>query len=117
MNYFKVIIAGSRTFNNYDLLKEQMDFLLSNKTNIEIVSGTAAGADLLGEQYAEEKGYKLIKFPADWSLGKKAGPIRNQQMAEYAEACVVFWDGKSRGTQSMINCAKALNLNLRVIKY
>ena len=59
MMNFKVVIAGGRDFNDYKLLKEKMDWILSNKSssNIVIVSGGAHGADLLGELYAKEKGY------------------------------------------------------------
>lgn len=117
----KVIIAGGRDFNDYDLLKKTCDNLLSRLVSdgedIEIVSGTASGADTLGEKYAKEKGYKIKRFPADWSLGAKAGPIRNSQMADYATHCICFWDNKSRGTKSMINLAKKKNLKLRVVSY
>ncbi len=78
----KIIIAGSRDFDDYDLLREKCDLILSNIKTVEIVSGQARGADSLGEKYAKEKGYKLKLFPADWSQGKMAGMIRNKQMAE-----------------------------------
>ena len=58
----KIIIAGSRNFNDYELLKITCDKIFANLTNVEIVSGTAKGADILGEQYAIEKGYKLTNF-------------------------------------------------------
>ncbi len=121
----KVIIAGSRNFNNYKLLKKKMDFFLKNKIdknkpsfNIEIVSGTARGADTLGETYAKDKGYALTKVPAHWDLyGKKAGYIRNREMRDYADVCVVFWDGESKGSKHMINLAKEDNMPIRVVMY
>ena len=72
----KIIIAGSRDFNDYNKLKKSCNHLLSNNedTEIEIISGTAQGADTLGEQYASEKGYKVTQFPAEWDkYGKGAG--------------------------------------------
>lgn len=115
---FKVIIAGSRNFDDYELLKTKMDYLLSQKQDIEIVSGAARGADQLGERYAAERGYALKQFPADWNTyGKSAGYRRNTEMAEYADAAVVFWDGKSRGSKHMINLAKAKELAVRVVWY
>jgi len=113
----KVIIAGSRSFSDYDLLKEKMDKILKNqnKEEIEIISGTASGADKLGERYAKENNLKLKKFPADWSLGKKAGYIRNEEMAKYADACIVLWDGMSKGSKHMIDLAEQYKLKLRVI--
>lgn len=110
----KVIIAGSRNFNDYEKLKEVCDFMLSRQTDIEIVSGVARGADLLGERYAKEKGYQIKQFPADWSMGKQAGYVRNEQMAQYADAVIVFWDGKSKGSEHMINLAKKHNLKVKI---
>jgi len=113
-NFFRVIIAGSRDFNDYDTLGEICDYMLQNKLDVEIVSGTARGADQLGERYANERGFKLKKFPADWSLGKSAGYIRNELMAQNADALIVFWDGKSKGTLNMINLAKQYKLKTKI---
>lgn len=78
----------------------------------------AKGADLLGERYANEKGYKVSRFPADWSsFGKSAGFVRNEEMAQNADALVAFWNGKSRGTQHMIKTAERHKLKVRVKKY
>ena len=121
MNKFKVIIAGGRTFSDYNLLAEKMDKLLWHvalATEVEIVSGTARGADALGEQYAASAFLKVKRFPAQWDkYGRSAGYKRNEQMAEYADGLVAFWDGKSRGTMHMINIAKAAGLKVRVVRY
>lgn len=116
---FRVIIAGSRSFEDYTLLVERMDIILSRvKDDIEIVCGMARGADTLGEQYAKFRGYKVRYFPANWDKhGKAAGYKRNEQMAQNADALVAFWDGKSRGTKSMIEIARRYNLRIRVIKF
>lgn len=115
---FKVIIAGGRTFNDYQLLKQSCDKLLVNKTNIEIVSGAARGADSLGEDYAIERGFTIRRFPAQWdSLGCSAGYVRNKQMAEYADALIAFWDRESKGTKHMIDIMKGLGKDYRVVSY
>lgn len=118
---FRVIVAGSRDFNDYKLLETKLDHYLKNKVvagyNIVIVSGTARGADQLGELYASNKGYSIAKYPADWSLGKRAGYIRNDLMANNADACVCFWDGISRGTKHMIDIAERKQLISRVVMY
>ena len=114
----KVIVAGSRDFIDYNKLRESCNhFLSKNKDNkIEIVSGTAQGADTLGEQYAAEKGYEIKQFPADWDkYGKGAGFMRNVLMAKYSDYLIAFWDGKSRGTKHMINTAKKHGINIRII--
>ncbi len=121
MEEFRVIIAGTRDFSNYELLKEKCDNILSAKrkdSNIVILSGTAKGADRLGERYAREQGFLLRRFPADWDKdGNKAGPIRNAKMADNADALIAFWDGTSRGTAHMIMTAKEKGLATRVINY
>ena len=106
----KVVIAGCRDYNNYDEAKEYIDFCLSRIRKISdiiIISGCASGADALGERYAVENGFIIEKYPADWQkYGKSAGPRRNLQMAEACDFVICFWDGKSRGTRSMIEYAK-----------
>lgn len=105
----KVIIAGSRTFSNYPYLQSVMEELDIPIT--EIVSGTAKGADKLGEQYAKDNNIPIKQFPADWDkYGKAAGFLRNKEMANYADALVAFWDGSSRGTKHMISIAEQRNL-------
>ena len=116
----KVIVGGSRSFTDAKLLKEKCDYYLSDAVaknyDIEIVSGTAKGADRLGENYALEKGYHIAFF--NWSgYGKRAGYLRNEEMANYADALICFWDGESRGTMHMIDIAKRKGLPVRVVKY
>ena len=121
MDNFKVIIAGSRGFSNYKLLREQCNKFLREKrktSNIIIVSGHARGADTLGEKYAQDEGFVLEIYPAQWKkLGKQAGYRRNEQMAEVADALIAFWDGSSKGTKHMIDIMNEKNLLVRVVEY
>ena len=117
---FRVIVAGSRNFNDYELLKRKMIHYLSRYKphEVEIVSGGARGADALGERFAKEKGCHLKIMKADWDLfGKSAGYIRNAEMAKYADACVVFWDGVSKGSEHMINLAEAEGIPVKIVRY
>lgn len=119
---FRVIIAGTRDFNDYDLLRDHCDYILSNKAEngeeIAIVSGGASGADALGERYAKERGYKILRYPAQWEkYGRRAGPMRNREMADNADALIAYWDGKSRGTKSMIREAEKRGLKISVKTY
>jgi hypothetical protein len=114
----KIIIAGSRNFNDYNLLKTSCDNLLTQFTNIEIVSGTARGADKLGEKYAREKGYDIKEFPANWDkFGKSAGYIRNDEMAKYSDMLIAFWDGISKGTKHMIDLANKRGIKVEIVNY
>ena len=114
----RIIVAGSRNFDCYWLLESKLDFYIGGHQLVQIVSGTARGADQLGERYAENRGLSIERFPADWDThGKRAGYIRNEQMAKYATHAVIFWDGSSRGTASMIKLCKTYNLKYRVVLY
>ena len=114
----KVIIAGGRNFCDYKKLCQVCNKALSKQKQIEIVSGTAKGADKLGEQYAINNGYEIKQFPADWDkYGKSAGYKRNEQMAKYADALIAFWDGKSKGTRHMIDLAKRYELKVKIIYF
>ena len=113
----RVVVAGSRSFDDYDKLAYELDVVLKGKKHITIVSGTARGTDRMGERYAAEHGMSIDQFPADWgAYHKGAGPIRNKEMVQSADAVVAFWDGKSTGTKNIIDCAMAENLPCVVIK-
>lgn len=117
---FKVIIAGGRDFNDYELLKKKCDYYLSNidKSNIVIISGMARGADSLGERYAQERGLKLEGYPANWKLyGKSAGFKRNQVLVKNASAAICFWDGKSKGTKHTIDLCKEKGIPVKIVRY
>ena len=119
-------LLQEREENRMKELKNKVDngikyAIISGKgveSDAKFVSGKARGADSLGERYARENNYKIAEFPAKWNeFGKRAGYIRNEEMAKYADACVCFWDYQSKGTKHMINLAKAYSLKLRVVKY
>ena len=111
----KVVIAGSRDITDYDILLKAIKECPFQIT--EVISGRARGVDTLGEKYAEDYGLKLHLFPADWKrLGNAAGPIRNAQMADFADAVLCVWDGKSPGTKDMMNQARKRGLPLYVFK-
>lgn len=114
---FRVIVAGSRTLEDYQLVKDNLLKIFSKHWPTSIVCGEARGADTLGRKFAEEFHIKVDSFPADWNaFGKQAGYIRNEQMADNADALIAFWNGTSAGTKHMINTAKKRNLQTRVIK-
>ena len=113
----KVIVAGSRTIQDYGLVKYCIDTLQTEHSIevTEIVSGTATGVDTLGERWAQENNVPIKRFPADWNrYGKSAGYRRNEEMARYANALLAIWDGESRGTKHMINLAEEQNLQVFV---
>ncbi len=116
----RVVIAGCRDYENYEEAKAYIDYCISEIKNIYtliFISGGCRGADSLGERYALENGYKIERYPAEWNkYGKSAGPKRNEKMAKIADYIICFWDGKSKGTKSMVRLAMRFNKSLR-IKY
>lgn len=104
----KIAVSGSRHFHDYTFVSGFLDAFIAkvsrNGRAVELVSGGASGVDTLAERYAEERGYPLHRFPADWKqFGRAAGPIRNKQMAEESDILVAFLSPNSRGTANMIN--------------
>lgn len=103
----RVIIAGSRDLNKIAYVYKAV--IKAGFGISEVVSGTARGIDTLGEEYAKRKGIPIEPFPANWYpkgiYDNSAGYKRNKQMAQYADALIAIWDGKSKGTGSMIDLA------------
>lgn len=111
----KIIIAGGRDITDPGLVMLAMAH--SGWIPSEVVSGGATGVDALGEQWAAQWGIPVRRFPADWKRhGNAAGPIRNREMAAYADALVAIWDGKSRGTANMISEAQQRGLQVYVYR-
>lgn len=103
----RTIIAGSRTITSYELIPQVAQY--SEYPITEVVSGGATGVDSLGEKFAKDNGIDLVIFPANWNkYFKRAGYIRNQKMANYAECLIAIWDGSSKGTKHMIDIMEAL---------
>ena len=105
----KVIIAGGRDIIYKEIVEKaikESGFVIT-----ELISGACpTGVDVLGEKWAKENGIKIIRYPANWDkYGRAAGPIRNEQMSEIAEALIAIWDGKSPGTKNMISNATKKN--------
>lgn len=101
----KIIIAGSRGLRDELDIRKRLNSITSKFTMKieEVVSGRAVGPDQIGEAWAKFNKIPIKEMPAEWNKhGKRAGPIRNREMAEYADACIVFWDGVSPGTRNMI---------------
>lgn len=112
----RIIIAGGRDFANTGMAFRCLKSLV--KAGDVIISGHASGADTIGELYAQKNGLSCELYPADWKkYGKAAGPIRNEEMAKTADMLIAFWDGKSRGTKSMIELSKKHDCQVFVFDY
>lgn len=126
----QLIIAGSRSINDMTLLDEyvwdahgmladdivkQYGAIPMFALGLTIIEGGAKGIDRLARQWAKRHQLPCRTYSADWERhGKSAGYKRNEIMAENADALLAFWDGKSKGTQHMINAAMRNHLPIRV---
>jgi hypothetical protein len=110
----KYAVIGSRDFDDYNLLKFELD-----KYDIrEIVSGGANGADSLAENYAKEMNIPTTIFKPDWkTYGKAAGVIRNAKIVEYSDIVIAFWNGSSKGTENSIKHAEKNHKRTIIIRY
>jgi hypothetical protein len=103
----KVCVTGCRDFKDYEKFAKTMRAELDNMNISFIISGGATGTDEMAERFCEENGIVHITLPAQWKkYGPKAGPMRNQLMAELTNATIAFWDEESKGTWNMIENAR-----------
>lgn len=115
----KLIIAGSRTVD--PLPGTIRNAIVEHFPDVEeIVSGAARGADIAGELYAKVAMLPVARFPVtddDYKLyGRYLAPkMRNRRMAEYADAALVFWDGKSGGSADMVTRMVVRGKPVRVV--
>ena len=105
----RVAIVGSRNIFVDDLEK------YVSKAD-EIVSGGAVGVDACAASYARRNGMRLTEFLPQYERYGRAAPIvRNKKIVDYADRIVVFWDGRSKGTLSVIRYAQKQKKECRVI--
>ena len=112
----KVIIAGSRTLDDVWSYIKLLEAVEKSQFKItEVISGTAKGIDTLAIQFAQHRDIPVTRFPAYWyKYGKSAGYKRNIDMANYADALIAVWEGKSKGTKHMIDIATKKGLKVFV---
>jgi hypothetical protein len=116
----RVVIAGGRDFNNMELFNGaiQLAFEDCAINEIELVCGMARGADTVGRNWALQNNLRIHEFPADWDkYGKRAGFLRNEEMAKFAHVGILFWDGKSKGTGHMLDLMRKHNKPTYVFGY
>lgn len=107
----RVAVIGSRTFEDYDLIKDTLKCVYIT----EIISGGDSGADKLAEKYAEEKGVPIRVIPHTENP-EQTSINRTYSIINLAQLVIAFWDGKSQGTKDLINYARSKNKQLK-IKY
>lgn len=116
----KVIVAGSRGIDEKGIVESAVDESPFSPYHGELISGGASGVDTLAKEFAEIYSHiEYVEFEADWdTYGSVAGPIRNQEMAEYGNCLIAIWDGESPGTENMIEEAleRGLDTYVKVVE-
>ena len=105
----KIAIVGSRgiTAEGFEKYVSQSD---------EIVSGGAKGVDFSAREYAVKKNIKLTEFLPDYQrYGRGAPIVRNKAIVDYSDKIVAFWDGKSKGTLSVIKYAEKVGKSCQIV--
>jgi len=116
----KLLICGSRTFYDYKILKREVLKFIKEQNIIitDVISGCANGADILGEQFAADQKYNILRFPANWNkYGKSAGHIRNKQMVQIADYVICFWNKTSSGTKDTIDLCEKYDKIYKVVEF
>ena len=106
----KLIIAGSRQITDKEFVINVIDETVKrlNLDVTEVIEGECRGPDLFGKEWANRHGIPVNEFPADWEkYGRRAGPIRNSEMAKVGDMLIAFLSKGSIGTQDMINKMRA----------
>lgn len=123
LNTFFCLVVGSRNFKDYKSLEKKLDKLLSNFSNVVIVSGVASGTDILAEEYAKSKDFPCLLFPVNWhEYGRSAEYIRDAAMHRFLSkqrhrGVVVFWDGKSHEIQHNFSLATQYHNTIRIFEF
>ncbi|MEK6829884.1 MAG: DUF2493 domain-containing protein [Nanoarchaeota archaeon] len=110
----KVAVIGSRSFNDYERLKQTLSLFPISV----VVSGGAKGADKLGERYADENNIKKEIYIPQWDLfGKKAGFMRNEDIIKNSDIVIAFWDSRSKGTRDSIGKANQMKKTTMIVYF
>ncbi len=129
----RLLISGSRTILSQDVVSTCIEKWLAQRPIMnkrraarglhlvpvwpsELVHGDCYGVDRKADWWAAQHGIKRYPFPANWEQGRKAGPIRNRHMAEYADELLAIWDGVSRGTSGTVAIMRGLGKPAMVIQ-
>lgn len=100
----RLIIAGSRDFNNKEKVMEIIEYTITQQglKPLVVLCGCAKGVDTIGAEWAFSKGIEIEYFPAKWKeKGKVAGILRNREMANAADTLLVIRKQDSKGSSNM----------------
>lgn len=117
----RLLVCGSRTITDKNWIYSQIESYwyehLACYSDPIMIEGAARGVDLIAKSYAVENNWGIEEYPADWSIGKQAGILRNIKMYKNTDEVLVLWDGNSRGTKHTIELCEKGNKPYTIIIY
>lgn len=114
----KVAIVGSRSFTDYQVMIDFVEYSIGLGNITEVISGGARGADSLARRLANEFEIPYREYGPNWDKhGKRAGIVRNVDIISESDVVIAFWDGKSNGTRHSINTSKLQSKVLFVYRF
>lgn len=109
----KVLVCGGRDFEDWSLLSAEMMRLLEDHKIEAIIHGGARGADSMAGEFANANGIRELVFEADWEkYGRRAGPMRNQQMIDAGKPDLVIAFPGGRGTADIVERAHSAGVTV-----
>lgn len=108
----RVLVCGGRDYADSEAVNAALSRLHAKRGITAIIHGDAKGADALARQWAEANGIPHLPFPANWNIGKRAGPIRNQRMLDEGKPDGVVAFPGGAGTADMVRRAKLTGLTV-----
>lgn len=102
----RLLVCGGRDYADRLKVYSHLAKVHADRRIACIINGAASGADRLSTEWARSVGVPVLEFPADWSLGRKAGPIRNRIMLSEGKPDEVVAFPGGRGTADMVNAAR-----------
>lgn len=112
----RVLVCGGRDYDQWNTVRSVLEDVKSVGGIALVISGGASGADRLAERWAQHERIPLCVFPANWRFdGRKAGPLRNQAMLDFARPDLVVAFPGGRGTEDMVTRAMAARLPIREV--
>lgn len=127
MKQIRIIVAGSKSFQNYKVLSKALDKYIDElspvyRRDIELISGAERMVRSIVEQYAVDNGHKFRAYEAYWDdEPEHAGYFRNNAMIKHASKGIgvlfIFWDGKSISVKNMVELAQRYGVEVKVVRY
>lgn len=99
-----VLICGSRSIKDLNISR-----YVRPQSCGAIVHSGSIGVDAIADSWAKANNIETIIYKPNYKVyGKRAPLVRDEEMVDFADVVIAFYDGKSRGTKYVINYSKKI---------